>query len=91
MTKTDVKMQTLKKVATENGKLYFPFSNNETVKAVIFAEKSKGRILVVEDFAEVSTIDNVASVDLGYLKTNCLVVEVENATEVEVLILKNAE
>ncbi len=90
MEKRNLKTQSLKAVPV-NGKVYVPFANGELVKAVILDKKSKGRILVVEDFAEVSTIDNVASVDLGYLRTNCLVVEVEGDTAVEVLILKNAE
>ncbi len=86
-----MKMQTLRQVASEKGKLYFPFAKKEIVKAVILSEKTKGKIFVVEDFAEVATIDAATSVDLGYLRTNCLVVEVENATEVEVLILKNTK
>lgn len=90
MEKKDLKMQSIK-VATKNKKAYVPFAGNEIVKAVLLQEKTKGKVFVVEEFAEVATLDNATSIDLGYLRTNCLVIEVESDTEIEVITLKNVE
>lgn len=86
MTKKSMQVQSLQ--VEINGKGYFPFTNGEIVQTVMFDKKVKGKVSVVEDFNEIATIQDVKTIDLGHIKTNCLVVEVEDTANVELLILK---
>ncbi len=67
---------------------YFPFAKGEMVQSVLLSEPTACKISVVEGQKEVANSKDTTVIDLGFLKTNCLIVETEKSVKVEVLIIK---
>lgn len=70
---------------------YIPFVNNEKIVNISFKDEVDYKLTVVEKFTEITkgkTESKNESVNLNYLKTLCLVIETDIATEIEILIIK---
>lgn len=91
MTTTNLMPQALEQQSAANGKVYFPFQQTDEVlvNGVQFDNQTEYKIRVVEDYNNpISNGDQSKSIDLGFVKTNCLVVETIEEVKVKVLILK---
>ncbi len=86
--KTIAKSEFITKEIKAGKPLYFPFTNGEMVQTVLFSEPTVSKISVVEGKKEVANSKDATVIDLGFLKTHCLIVETEKPVIVEVLTIK---
>lgn len=90
MSKTVANQEFNTKTTKANEAVFFPFVEGEIVQGVVFSENTGYKIETVEGFEEISSEENdeVKTVDVGLLKTFCLVVTTTKSVEVKLLTIK---